>query len=100
MFNLFGLFKLSGAPPTAFSYYRSTKDKNEKAILEDLYKAYDGFIKESEAFVKHSSKLGATNFNDYEYQKMFILSSAFDDLCKYGNEKGYSEFFVSLFHQK
>ncbi|MEH7514254.1 hypothetical protein V7146_16190 [Gottfriedia acidiceleris] len=96
---MFGLFKLSGAPPKAFSYYRSIKDNNEKAILEDLYKAYNGFIKESEAFLKQSKKLGATNFDDYEYQKMFILSSAFDDLCKYGIQKGYSEFHISLFHQ-
>lgn len=96
---MFGLFKLSGAPPTAFRYYRSTKDSEEKAILEDLYRTYNECIKDSEGFVRKAKTNGATNFDDAEYRKMFILSAAFDDLCKYGAKKGYPEFLTALFKQ-
>ncbi|MDQ1912522.1 hypothetical protein RAC89_19190 [Paenibacillus sp. GD4] len=100
---MFGFFKLSGAPPRAFQYYRSTKDADEKTILEDLYKAYNQFIKDEEAEVKRLQKMlsanGVRSYDDYNYQKTVILSSAFDSLVKYGENKGYSEFLISLFHQ-
>lgn len=99
---MFGFLKLSGAPPRAFKYYRSTKDPIEKAILEDLYEEYDNFVKEEELEFNRIQKLisinGVSGYDDAS-QKAIILSGTYDKLTQYGNSKGYSEFLISLFYQ-
>jgi hypothetical protein len=101
---MFGFLKLMGAPPKAFNYYRSTKDSDEKFILEDLYIEYDKNIKKEEAETKRLQKLlnanGINSYDHYEDRKRVILSSAFENLYEYGINKGYPEFLISLFHQK
>lgn len=98
------LTKLSGAPPRAFQYYRSTKDETEKAILEDLYEAYDEFIKKEEKEIMRLRELfsyngGSRTFENPEERKFHILSGAFDKLQKYGTKKDYPDFLISLFNQ-
>jgi len=87
---MFGFLKLSGAPPRAYQYYRSTKDKYEREIIEDLYKEYEKFVKKWDTEIISG---------DYEFRKNKIFSSAFADLTTYGNDKEYSEFHLSLFYQ-
>ncbi|WP_391116641.1 hypothetical protein [Psychrobacillus sp. L3] len=89
---MFGFLKLSGAPTMAYRYYRSTKDKNEKAILEDLYKSYNKFVKENE-------KISTRYPGNSEEHKFLILSGTFDDLYSYGITKGYQEEIIFLFRQ-
>lgn len=102
---MFGVLKMSGAPPKAFSYYRKTKDLEEKIILEDLYKTFSINIKKHEKLVFKQSKLEPMNrsesIRDFrKRQEALTLMLAFEELAEYGNKKGYSEFFISMFYQK
>lgn len=96
---LFIFSKLTGAPKAAAKYYRKTKDKQEKELLIDLYKAYFGFVKDAEIFAKYERKNGEHKFNDFNYEKKFVLNAAYKKLCKYGKEQGYADFYVSLFNE-
>lgn len=99
---MFGFMKLIGAPPKAYHYYRSTKNSSEKAIIQDLYKEYDDLIRKEEIrykdFVKSRESYGLASYNSDE-EREFILSNAFGRLIEYGDDKGYSEFLISLFYQ-
>lgn len=91
---MFKLFKMSGAPPKVFQYYRQTKDTKEKAILEDLYNSYDALVK-----LKDVQSKDVQRRLDLETTRRMILSSVFEDLYKYGNDKGYPEYLILLFYQ-
>lgn len=100
---MFGFIKLAGAPPKAYTYYRQTKESEEKVIIEDLYKKYSGLIKEFEKEVVKESKSEAPNRSESiidfrKRQEAKILIRAFDEMARYGNEKRYPEFLISLFY--
>lgn len=96
---MFLFSKLSGAPSAAAKYYRSIKDKEEKAILVDLYKAYYEFVKDAEIYAKYAKKNGKEKLNDFEFEKKFVRYAAYNNLRMYGEEQGYSEYHVSLFNE-
>jgi hypothetical protein len=80
---------MGGAPPKVYQYYRKA-DASDKVILEDLYNSYDVLIK-----LKDKAEV-----NPIAYSRLrgnIILYSAFNDLNKHGNNKGYPEFLISLF---
>lgn len=102
---MFGFFKLSGAPPKAYAYYKDSKDIKEKIILEDLYNKFTSLIKKYEKVVMQEAKIEPPNRYETirefrKRQEAMILIRAFDDMAKYGFEKGYSEFLIGLFYQK
>jgi hypothetical protein len=92
---LFSSFKMRGAPPKVYQYYRQT-DSNEKAILEDLYNSYDGLIKSTE---ESMIKAGMHKLVRNEEFGPMILLTAHKGLVKYGTSKGHPEFLISLFYE-
>ena len=102
---MFGFLKLSGAPPRAFMYYRQVTNYEEKVVMEDLYKRLSGFIKQREKEVRQEAKLELPNQSESirefrNRQEATVLFRAFDDMARYGNEKGYPEFLISLFYPR
>ncbi|GKV66152.1 MULTISPECIES: hypothetical protein [unclassified Sporosarcina] len=89
---MFGIFKLLGSPPRAYHYYRYTKKKNEKIILEDLHQKNNDLIK------KWDSKI--TSGDNKELREMRILALSFEDLHIYGTERGYPEYLIALFYKE
>ena len=102
---MFGFLKLSGAPPRAYAYYRKSKNLEEKKSMEDLYNKYYSLIKKHEIVVMAEARLEPPNRNESirdfrKRQEAMILIRSFDDMAKYGFEKGYSELLIGLFYQK
>ncbi|WP_282019826.1 hypothetical protein [Planomicrobium okeanokoites] len=102
---MFGFLKLSGAPPRAYAYYRKSKKLEEKKSMEDLYNKYYSLIKKHETTIMHEARLEPPNRNESirefrKRQEALILIRSFDDMAKYGLERGYSEFLIGLFYQK
>lgn len=102
---MFGFLKLSGAPPRAYVYYKQTEKIEEKKIMEDLYSKFSSLIKKYEKVVMQEVMLEPSNRNESirefrKRQEAMILIRTFNDMAKYGYEKGYSEFLIGLFYQK
>lgn len=88
---MFSFVKMIGSPPKAYKYYRSTKNAKEKEILLDLYKSYKEFSKNTNMKTELSF--------DFSSRKELIVSLAYKELQKYGEEKRYPEFLISLFRE-
>ncbi|MBT2571784.1 hypothetical protein [Planococcus sp. ISL-110] len=102
---MFGFLKLSGAPPRAYAYYKQSENIEEKKFMEDLYNKFSSLIKKYEIIVKNEAKLEPPNRNESirefrKRQEAKILIRAYDDMVRYGLEKGYPEFLISLFYPK
>lgn len=102
---MFGFLKLSGAPTRAYTYYKQTENIEEKKIMEDLYSKFSSLIKKYEKVVMQEAMLEPSNRNESirefrKRQEAMILIRTFNDMAKYGYEKGYSEFLIGLFYQK
>lgn len=102
---MFGFLKLSGAPPGAYTYYQHCKNSEEKMIMDDLHKEFSALFKKHEKIVMDAARLEQKNRNESirefrKRQEALVLIRAFDDTAKYGFEKRYSEFIISLFYPR
>lgn len=61
---MFGSFKLSGAPPRAYTYYKQLENIEEKKIMEDLYSKFSSLLKKYEKVVMQEAKLEPSNRNE------------------------------------
>lgn len=92
------MFKLFFAPRMAKIYYKQTKDKREKRILEAIYDFYYHKANQIEKeLIKTMLERGIKL--DGREQSALIIREVNIELINLGKERGYPEKYIELFLQ-
>jgi len=93
------MFKLFFAPRMAKYYYKETKEKSEKKILEDLYDYYYSHANQVEKELLKAMREKKIPLLSGQEQSALIINEVNMDIVKYGNAKGYPQELIELFIQ-